>query len=166
MNCLRNSRSVFSRLMTLRRYLNPTHTSPAPRSSSDVLDSIRGLLFRPAAFSRTPAPPLPASFPDSASDWVRLAFLHAQSSHRARSWYKETVPYTNRTDRVILLPKLEHELGYLLSEKIKEEHGNDILGPSDPHTGRVRHAFQRKCFICASLSRVARRPFRGGSSFW
>ncbi|KAI4978688.1 hypothetical protein ZWY2020_015441 [Hordeum vulgare] len=157
MNCLRNSRSVFSWLMTLRPYCSSTRTLPAPRPSSDVLDSIRGLLFRPAAFSRTPAPPLPASFPDSASDWVRLAFLHAQSSHRARSWYKETVRYTNRTHRVILPPKLEHELGYLLRED-KEEHGNDILGPSDPNTARVRHAFERKCSIRAPQGRS--RDFR------
>ncbi|KAI4978687.1 hypothetical protein ZWY2020_015440 [Hordeum vulgare] len=163
MNCLRNSRSVFSRLMVLRRYCNPMQPSPAPRSRSDVLDSIRGLFFRPAkpaACCRTPAPSLPAAFSRS-----------QPSIHRARSWYrdpwlwkvagrrwrgdsppyatrfahyvavsdKETVPYTNRSHRVIHSPKFERELGDKLFEKFKKKHNKDILSPSDPNTVRVRH---------------------------
>jgi metalloendopeptidase OMA1, mitochondrial len=162
MNFLRNSRSVFSRLMILRRYYNPTQPSPAPPpgSRSDVLDTIRGLFFhpaKPAASCRTPAPSLPAAFSRS-----------QPSIHRARRWYrdpwtvagasgatvllpyatvftlcaavshKETVPYTNRTHRVVLSPKFERELGDELLEKIKKKRNKDILGPSDPKAVRVR----------------------------
>nr|XP_045086184.1 mitochondrial metalloendopeptidase OMA1-like [Aegilops tauschii subsp. strangulata] len=159
MNCLRNSRSVFSRLMALRQYCNPGQPRLAPRSRSHVLDSIRGLFFhtaKPAASCLTPS--LPAAVPRS-----------QPSIHRARSWYRdpwkvagacgaavllpyamvftacaavshtETVPYTNRTHRVMFSPKLERKLGNEDFVELKKERSKDILGPSDPKTVRVRH---------------------------
>ncbi|KAM3297101.1 hypothetical protein ACQJBY_039131 [Aegilops geniculata] len=152
MNCLRNSRSVFSRLMALRQ---------APRSRSHVLNSIRRLFnhpAKPATSCLTPAPSLPAAVPRS-----------QPSIHRARGWYRdpwkvagasgaavllpyatvftacaavshtETVPYTNRTHRVMFSPKLECKLGNEDFEELKKKRSKDILGPSDPKTVRVRH---------------------------
>ena len=129
MNFMRNSRSVFSRLQTVRRYSNPAQPQPArPR----VLDSVRGLFSghaKPVAASQTVTQAQPQEaglfFP-----WGLIFFFLTCD--------REKVPCTNRAHWVFLSPSCHALMGNIMFEKIEEKRGPAILGPSDPNTARVR----------------------------
>ncbi|KAF7081811.1 hypothetical protein CFC21_085726 [Triticum aestivum] len=152
MNCLRNTRLVFSRLQIVRRHFNPAQPLPGPRSHSIVMGSIRRLFLRqakPAAASHVGhAPSLPRFVSRSRPRWYqnpwKVAAAVVVAPYAAKFILytaiskEETVPYTNRAHRVLLTSSEEHEFGDEIFNDRKKKYGKDILGPSDPRTVRVR----------------------------
>ncbi|XP_044408675.1 mitochondrial metalloendopeptidase OMA1 [Triticum aestivum] len=146
MNFMRNSRSVFSRLQTVRRYSNPAQPQPArPR----VLDSVRGLFSghaKPVAASQTVTQAQPQEaglfFP-----WGLIFFFLTCD--------REKVPCTNRAHWVFLSPSCHTLMGNIMFEKIEEKRGPAILGPFDPNTVRVRQ-------IASGIIRAAHNLFPCG----
>lgn len=163
MNCLKNSRSVLSRLLRHR----PHVAAPPPPTPATAPQSPASRYYYYAsrvkpAVSRPPPPPqLPRSRHYYTSP-RRQQVVHFNRRRGGSRWYHdqrkltavvlisgggavafyfghlETVPYTNRSHLVVLSPKFERQLGESQFAQLKKEFGPKILPPLHPDSIRVR----------------------------
>ncbi|KAJ1280924.1 hypothetical protein BS78_04G269200 [Paspalum vaginatum] len=174
MNCLKNSRSVLSRLLSHRPHVAapPAPQSPAPRHYCYASRILRNK----AAVSRPP-PQLPSPRHYFTSP-RRQEVIHFDRRRRGPRWYHdqrkltavvvitgggaafvyfghlEAVPYTNRSHLVILSPKIERQLGESQFAELKKELGPKILPPLHPDSIRVR-------LIASEIVRAVHRGLAG-----
>lgn len=163
MNCLKNSRSVLSRLLRHR----PHVAAPPPPTPATAPQSPASRYYYYAsrvkpAVSRPPPPPqLPRSRHYYTSP-RRQQVVHFNRRRGGSRWYHdqrkltaavlisgsgavafyfghlETVPYTNRSHLVVLSPEFERQLGESQFAQLKKEFGPKILPPLHPDSIRVR----------------------------
>ncbi|GJN22196.1 hypothetical protein PR202_gb09742 [Eleusine coracana subsp. coracana] len=163
MNCLKNSRSVLSRLL---RTVSSTRPLPAQAPPG-------GYYYASRAFRDNVAPSPPPQVPNSryffTSPWAwgkKGTSSHGRRRRRGPRWYHdarkitsavvlvagasggvgvvtiylrnlEAVPYTNRTHFIILSHKFERFIGEVMFADLKKELGRKILPPLHPDSVRV-----------------------------
>ncbi|KAF8729538.1 hypothetical protein HU200_017479 [Digitaria exilis] len=179
MNCLRNSRSVLSRLLRHRPHVAaPPAPAPAPSPASRYysLYASRFLRNKPAV-----PPPPPQKLPGPRHYYTsprREEVIHFSRRRGGPRWYHdqrkltaavvitgggavvfyfghlEAVPYTNRSHLVILSPKLERQLGESQFAELKKQFGPKILPPLHPDSIRVR-------LIASEVVRAVHRGLAG-----
>lgn len=182
MNCLRNSRSVLSRLLRHRPHVAaPPVPAPAPASRYYSFYASRILRNKPAV-SPPPPPQLPAPRHYYTSP-RRQEVIHFSRRRGGPRWYHdqrkltaavlitgggaaafyfghlEAVPYTNRTHLVILSPKLERQLGETQFAELKKQFGPKILPPLHPDSIRVR-------LIASEIVRAVHRGLAGNQRYY
>ncbi|PUZ77547.1 hypothetical protein GQ55_1G381000 [Panicum hallii var. hallii] len=181
MNCLRNSRSVLSRLLRHRPHVAaPPAPPPAPQSPASRYYSFyasRVLRSKPAV---SPPPPPPPQLPGPRHYYTsgRQELIHFTRRRGGSRWYHdqrkltaavfitgggavafyfghlEAVPYTNRSHFIIFSPKLDRQLGESLFPEFKKEFGPKILPPLHPDSIRVR-------LIASEIVRAVHRGLAG-----
>ncbi|CAN6253371.1 unnamed protein product [Urochloa humidicola] len=164
MNCLRNSRSVLSRLLRHRPHV-AAPPAPAPAPQSPPASRYYSLYASRILRSKPAVPPPPPQLPGPRHFYTsprRQEVIHFTLRRGGSRWYHdqrkltaavlitgggavafyfghlEAVPYTNRTHLVILSPKLERQLGESQFEELKKKFGPKILPPLHPDSIRVR----------------------------
>ncbi|KAL6635087.1 hypothetical protein ACP70R_027758 [Stipagrostis hirtigluma subsp. patula] len=157
MNCLKNSRSILSRLLGHRPAVPqpPPGQAPPPR----YYYASRVLRDKPVIRPPPPQTPGPRHYYTSPR---RQEVIHFSRRRGGSRWYHdqrkltaavlvtgggavavyfgnlETVPYTNRSHFIILSPKLERQLGESQFAELKKKFGPKILPPLHPDSIRVR----------------------------
>ncbi|XP_066322546.1 LOW QUALITY PROTEIN: mitochondrial metalloendopeptidase OMA1-like [Miscanthus floridulus] len=183
MNCLKNSRSILSRLLRHRSHVAaaPTPTpAPVPAAQSPASRyyyASRVLRNKPAVSRPAPPPQLPRPRHYYTSP-RRQEVIHFDRRRGGSRWYHdqrkltaavlitgggavafyfghlETVPYTNRSHLVVLSPRLERQLGETQFTELKKEFGPKILPPLHPDSIRVR-------LIASEIVRAVHRGLSG-----
>lgn len=175
MNCLKNSRSILSRLLHHKPAVSPP---PAPAPPPRYYYASRVLRDNPAV--RAPPPPTP-QVPHSRFFYTsprRQEVIHFSRRRGGSRWYHdqrkltaavliagggavavylgnlESVPYTNRTHFIILSPTLERQLGESQFAELKKQLGPKILPPLHPDSIRVR-------LIASEIVRAVHRGVAG-----
>ncbi|KAL6911451.1 hypothetical protein ACP4OV_000256 [Aristida adscensionis] len=156
MNCLKNSRSLLSRLLRHRLAAPP----PPPGQAPPPRPYYASRVLRDRAPTRPPPPPPgPRHYYTSPR---RQEVIHFSRRRGGSRWYHdqrkltaavlvtgggvvavyfgnlEAVPYTNRTHFIVLSPKLERQLGESQFAQLKKELAPKILPPLHPDSIRVR----------------------------
>ncbi|TVU28419.1 hypothetical protein EJB05_19936, partial [Eragrostis curvula] len=178
MNCLKNSRSVLSRLLRHNpSAVSPPRPLPAQAPPPRHYYASRILRDKPAVR----APPLPPQAPHPRYFYTsprRQEVIHFSRRRGGSRWYHdqrkltavvliagggavaiylgnlEAVPYTNRTHFIILSPQLERQLGESQFAELKKELGPKILPPLHPDSVRVR-------LIASEIVRAVHRGLAG-----
>ncbi|KAG8059516.1 hypothetical protein GUJ93_ZPchr0002g23327 [Zizania palustris] len=163
MNCLKNSRSVLSRLLLHKPAACPRPVQAPPSRyyltslrRPEVVHTGRGLLRQKPAVC---PPPPPTRYYYTSH---RQRVIHFDRRRGGSRWYHdrrkltavvvisggaaaavyfgnlETVPYTNRTHLILLSPPLERQLGESQFTDLKKELAHKILPPLHPDSIRVR----------------------------
>ncbi|OEL18126.1 hypothetical protein BAE44_0020854 [Dichanthelium oligosanthes] len=182
MNCLRNSRSVLSRLLRHRPHVAapPAPASQSPASRYYSLYASR-ILRKKLAVSPPPPPPSRPQLPGPRHYYTsprRQEVIHFTRRSGGSRWYHdqrkltaaviitgggavavyfghlEAVPYTNRSHFVILSPTLERQLGESQFAELKKKFGPKILPPLHPDSIRVR-------LIASEIVRAVHRGLAG-----
>jgi len=180
MNCLKNSRSVLSRLLRHRPHVaTPPPPATAPQSPASRYYSLyasRILRNKPAV-----SPPPPPQLPGPRHYYTsrpRQEVIHFTRRRGGSRWYHdqrkltaavfitgggavaiyfghlEAVPYTNRSHFIIVSPKLERQLGESQFAELKKQFGPKILPPLHPDSIRVR-------LIASEIVRAVHRGLAG-----
>ncbi|GJM86765.1 hypothetical protein PR202_ga02655 [Eleusine coracana subsp. coracana] len=177
MNCLKNSRSILSRLLHQKPAVSPPpRPLPAQAPPPRYYYAYQVLRDNPAV--RTPPlpqAPHPRYFYTSPR---RQEVIHFSRRRGGSRWYHdqrkltaavliagggavaiyvgnlEIVPYTNRTHFIILSPTLERQLGESQFADLKKQLGPKILPPLHPDSVRVR-------LIASEIVRAVHRGVAG-----
>lgn len=180
MNCLRNSRSVLSRLLRHRPHV-AAPPAPAPAAPQSPASRYYSLYASRVLRNKPAVPPPPRQLPGPRHYYTsprRQEVIHFSRRRGGPRWYHdhrkltaavvitgggvvvfyfghlESVPYTNRSHLVILSPKLERQLGESQFTELKKQFGPKILPPLHPDSIRVR-------LIASEIVRAVHRGLTG-----